>query len=281
MKNTKSIVQSLKGGLTKHSPEILTGIGVTGMLTAMVLAVKNTPKALILLEEKKREKRNEQLEQVKAESEANETVNTEETEPAVATLKLTPAEVVKTAWTCYIPAAVTAACSIACLIGASSVSSRRNAALATAYSLSESAMKTYQQKVVETIGEKKEAEVRDAVAEEKLKQNPVTSQEIILTEKGDALCYDVISGRYFRSDMETLKKAENDLNRRMRDEMYISLNEFYYEIGLPGVKDCIGEDLGWSMDEGYIELRFSAQLTDDGKPCIVVDYQVAPRYEYR
>ena len=64
----------------------------------------------------------------------------------------------------------------------------------------------------------------------------------------------------------------------MRDEMYISLNEFYYEIGLNPIS--IGDDLGWNIDHGYIELSFSSQLTDDGNPCLVIDYQVTPRYEY-
>ncbi len=39
--------------MKKHSPEILTGIGIAGMITTTVMAVKATPKALILLEEKK------------------------------------------------------------------------------------------------------------------------------------------------------------------------------------------------------------------------------------
>ena len=37
--------------MVKHSPEILTGIGITGMITAGVMAVKATPKALDLLSE--------------------------------------------------------------------------------------------------------------------------------------------------------------------------------------------------------------------------------------
>ena len=62
--------------------------------------------------------------------------------------------------------------------------------------------------------------------------------------------------------------------------MYISLNEFYYEIGLPSIK--IGEDIGWNIDrEGYIDLRFSSQLNDNDKPVFVIDYGCGPRYDYR
>lgn len=246
-----SISKGIRGAITKHSPEILTGIGIAGMITTTIMAVRATPKALILIEERKEE---------------------------IDVDKLTPIELIKTTWTCYIPAAITGGLSIICLIGASSVNARRNAALATAYTLSESALKEYQEKVIETIGEKKEQSVRDAIAKDRIDKNPVSSREVIITEKGNTLCYDTISGRYFKSDIDKLKKVENELNRRMRDEMYISLNEFYYEIGLNPIS--IGDDIGWNIDHGYIELNFSSQLTDDGNPCLVIDYQVAPGYEY-
>ena len=246
-----SISKGIRGVITKHSPEILTGIGIAGMITTTIMAVRATPKALILIEERKEE---------------------------IDVDKLTPIELIKTTWKCYIPAAITGGLSIICLIGASSVNARRNTALATAYTLSESALKEYQEKVIETIGEKKEQTVRDAIAKDRIDKNPVSSREVIITEKGNTLCYDTISGRYFKSDIDKLKKAENELNRRMRDEMYISLNEFYYEIGLNSIS--IGDDLGWNIDRGYIELNFSSQLSDDGNPCLVIDYQVAPRYEY-
>ena len=60
--------------------------------------------------------------------------------------------------------------------------------------------------------------------------------------------------------------------------MYIALNEFYYEVGLPGTK--MGDELGWNIDGGLIGLDFSSQLSEDGTPCLVIDYRIAPRYEY-
>ena len=43
----------LKTSIKKHSPEILTGIGIAGMITTTVMAVRATQKALILIEERK------------------------------------------------------------------------------------------------------------------------------------------------------------------------------------------------------------------------------------
>lgn len=249
--NIKGLVNKTKYFLGKHSPEILTGLGITGMLTSTVLAVTATPKALKLIENKKKELKTEEL---------------------------TPVEVVKTAWKPYIPAITTSIASIACIIGASKVNYKRNAALATAYSLSERTLSRYREKVIETIGERKEKAIRDKVNQDKVDKNKVSSSQVIIATSGDTLCMDVISGRYFKSDMETIKEIVNKLNRRITYENYISLNEFYEEIGLDDIKT--GDLLGWNIDSGLIEPTFSTCLAENGQPCIVLDFMVEPRYDY-
>lgn len=248
----KPLIKTIRSGLAKHSPAILTALGITGMIGTTVLAVKATPKALDLIENKKEELDKDGL---------------------------TVAETVKATWKCYVPAAITCATSAACLIGASSVHTKRNAALATAYKLSESAFIEYRDKVVETIGEKKEQSVRDAIAKDHVEKNPVTNNEVIITDKGYTLCYDELSGRYFYSDIEKIKKAVNELNRQMLNDMYVSLNELYYELGLEGTK--LGEQMGWNVDRGLIDLKFSATVSADDRPCIVLDYRVPPMYDYQ
>ena len=250
--NLATIVASTRQFVSKRSPEILTGIGIAGMISTAVLAVKATPKAMELIEEKKRE---EWLD------------------------KLSPVEMVKVAWKPYIPAIVTCVTSTACLIGASSVSAKRNAALATAYKLSETALAEYREKVIETIGEKKERTVRDKVAEERVKKNPVSKNEVIITGNGKTLCFDPISGRYFMCSIETIKRAENTLNKQMLHDIsgYVSLNEFYDEIGLDHTS--VGDDLGWNTNQ-IIDIDFSSQLNDNGEPSVVLDYLVAPKYDF-
>lgn len=249
--NISKIINEIQKAVIKHSPEILTGLGIAGMITTTVLAVKATPKALDLINDRKDE---------------------------LETEKLPPIEVVKTAWKCYIPAAVTCATSTACLIGASSVHLKRNAALATAYKLSESAISEYKDAVIDKLGEKKEQTIRDKVAEEKMKKNPVSSSEVFITEKGNTLCYDTISGRYFKSDIDRIKRAENAINKQLLDEMYVSLNDLYDELDLDHTK--LGDELGWKIDDGLVELYFSSQLADDGTPCVVMDFTRAPKYNF-
>lgn len=245
MKALKDVPKILK----RHSPELLTGIGIAGMIFTTITAVKATPKALRLVDER-------EIKEGK---------------------RLTNSEIVKTTWKCYIPAAVTGVCSIGCLIGASSVNARRNAALATAYTISETALKEYKEKTVEVVGEKKEQAIRDAVARDKLEQAHVKDREFIVTGKGETPCFDPLTNTCFKSDIETLRRAENVLNKRLRNEMRITINEFLLEIGLDQCDDSIGENMGWDIDKGDIEFDFSSQLVD-GIPYLVIGHYNPPQY---
>lgn len=250
--NMSALFKDVKMTLAKHSPEILTGLGIAGMITTTILAVKATPKALELIEDKR-----DELE-----------LDSDE--------KLPIAETVKATWKCYVPTAVIGITSVTCLIGASSVNARRNAALATAYNLSATALSEYREKVLETVGDKKEQIIRNKVAEERINKEPVNQSAIIVSSNGNTRCFDTITKRRFLSDIEAINKIVNELNRRMiNGEDYISLNEFYYELGLDG--SSVGDELGWNVAGGLIELDFSAQLDTDGIPCIVIDYTVAPK----
>lgn len=251
------LVKVVKSGVERKAPEILTGIGIAGMATTVVLAVKATPKAMELIEQRELEI---------AERDDTDIRN------------LTAIETVKTAWKPYVPALLTGLGSTACLIGGISVSARRTAALATAYKISETALSEYKEKMIEVVGEKKAQAIKEKIDGEKLEKDPVSKREVIITEKGNTLCYDMLSGRYFKSDIEKIKKAVNEINRQLTYDFYVSLNEFYDELGLPDTK--LGGELGWNLDDGLVEPSFSSQIADDGTPCIVLDYNVAPRYNY-
>jgi hypothetical protein len=250
--NLSSILNSVSKFTSKHTPEILTGLGIAGMVSTTVLAVRATPKAIRILEDKKAE---------------------------LNTPKLPKIEVVKSCWKCYTPAILTGIVSAACLIGANSVNARRYAALTTAYKLSETALTEYREKVVETIGTKKEQTVRDKVAAEVVQKNPVSNSEVIVTGNGESLCFDPMSSRYFMSSIEKIHKAVNEINRGMIQHILgsASLNDFYDELNIARTE--VGDILGWNTDN-LLEISISSHITDDGRPAVVIDYITRPVYDY-
>lgn len=246
--NLSRILKTTRDAMTKHSPEILTGIGIAGMVTTTILAVRATPKALDLISKEEYEQKRD----------------------------LTPMETVKVAWKPYIPAAVTGVLSTACLVGANSVNLKRNAALAAAYTLSDTAFREYKEKVVETIGEKKEQAVKDKVAEKHVKEHPI-SNEVTVVGKGPSLCLEPLSMRYFNSDISQIKKAQNEINAQILSGVYgyATINDFYDELNLPHTET--GDKLGWDLDN-RIELHISAQVTENGEPCLVIGHDNPPKY---
>lgn len=244
------------GIVKKHSPEILIGVGISGMIVTTVTAVKATPKALTLIDKK-------EIEEDK---------------------RLSSVEVIKTVWKCYVPSAITGILSVACIITATSMNSKRNAALAAAYAISETALKEYEDKTLEVVGDKKEQEIRDAIAKDQLLKVPIEDKKIFETGNGDVLFFEPLSGRYFHSDVESVRRAENNINRKMRDEVHVSLNDYYSELGLPEIDSNVGDALGWEIDSsrgGYVDIQMSWILDPpnrEGEKTCVLGHINPPRY---
>jgi len=237
----------------KNSTVILTSMIVTGIGTTIYLSVRPTAKALQLISEEEYERSPHQIE-------------------------LTKFEVVKLVYPLYIPAVVMGSLTIAGVIYLNSIHTRRNAALATAYSISEVVLKEYQDKLLETLGEKKAQKFKDEIYKDRLDKNPLSNNTVIFTGKGETLCYDSFSGRYFKSDIESIRQKRNELNEVLLCDGYLSLNDLFYALGLENVK--MGEDLGWHIDDGQIKFNFSSQLAEGGVPCLVVDYDLSPKFKY-
>ena len=253
--NVLKFLNGTKATLSKHSPAILIGFAILGGGTAVVLAVRDTPKALKRIEEKKTEYQVD---------------------------KLSPWETVKTTWPCYVPTAIAFTFAAGCAIGSQSIHVKRNAALAAAYKISETALIDYRGKVLETIGEKKEQTVRDKVAQEQVIRNPVVPQNVIRTGRGSTLFLDPLSMRYFESDVEDIRRAENKLNKNMLQSICgsTSVNDFYAEIGLDAIDESIGYGMGWNS-EHQIDLDIRPAWTNDERTsCLVIGHYNKPKYDY-
>lgn len=255
MSSITVLAKTLGGTLLKNAPGIMAGVGAAGLIATAVFAGQASIRAAEIIREDE------------------EMVTVEDTREPMTVLK----DRIKLVWKLYIPTIAMGALSIACIFGSHHVNVRRAAALSAALSLSENTLSKFQKEATKVLSDKKLQEVRDAVAESKAHDNPLVgnSNQILLTGNGDMLCYDTISGRYFKSNVEKLRSAENTINHNLVNGTWVDLNELYSEIGLPPTK--LGHDLGWVPDN-LVQLNFSSMLSDNGEPCLVMDYGVDPKY---
>lgn len=126
--------------LKRHSSTILTMIGAIGVVATAVIAVKDTPKALRILDEAEQEKGEE----------------------------LTVKEKIVTAGPVYIPAIAVGISTIACIFGANTLNKRNQAALMSAYALLDQSYKDYKRKVSDIYGEDADKKIIEEVAKEEL-----------------------------------------------------------------------------------------------------------------
>lgn len=233
-----------------NAPAILTAVGVIGTVTTAVLTHKAAFKAheILLLEDAK--KRGREIE-----------------EPP-----LSNTEIVKLVWKEYIPPVACVALTVTAILSANRISTSRAAALAAAYKLSEKQITEYKDKVVEKFTPQKEKAMREELAQEKVTRTPPTGQQIIVSGI-ESLCLEPLTGRYFKSDYESLRKASNDINRQILDNNYATIGEFYGMLGLEPTKLC--NEIGWSI-EHPMDLEISTTLADNGQPVLVVDYKTMP-----
>lgn len=246
----RSILKVTEKYVIDNSPTLLAAIAATGAITTAVLTGKATFKAAEVIRE------------AQAKQDVQELGHTLETK-----------EKIKVVWKEYIPPAIALTGTVTCIVLSNSISSSRLAAMAAAYKISEKQFTEYKDKIVEKFGTNKEQEVKDELAHDRLVHNPRGANEVYPTD-GEVLCYDTWTARYFKCDMQTLRAAQNVINRRMISDMYASLADFYMEIGLSAPK--MAGEIGWTIDHA-LDLNISTQLADGGNvPCLVIDFNVIP-----
>lgn len=250
----QDIGKKVVGFVSRESPTILTGLSIIGVVTTVALGINATPKYLLLKEWEENKRLKEQ---------------------GIDYDRVTRVEALRLGWKCYIPTVGVGLATILCIVGSNRINLQRNAALATAYTLAEKGFKEYQEKVVEQIGKNKELKIKDSIAQDRLDKNPIYNNQIIVTGKGDTLIYDSLSGRYFKNDVENIRRIVNEFNRQLLSEMFLPLNDFYMELGLEGTE--MGRNMGWDIERGFLEISFSSKLAANDVPCLVIDYKLAPR----
>ena len=246
--DAKTAWKTVKAFTVQHAPTIVMGLGISGFITTVGLAIKVSPKGKEILDK----------------------MGTD----------ATTMDKIKALAPVYWPVALTGTVSIGCFIFANSMNLKRNAAAIAAYQISETALNEFKEASLKTVGEKKTREIETKVAEEKIKNDPPTEKTIIVTGNGDQLCYDTVTERYFMSTIEKIRQAVNNVNYKLMLENSVSLNEFYDELNLPHWVH--GDKMGWTMykQSQLLDIKFDSVLTNDGRAALALIYKVAPTWWY-
>lgn len=239
--------------IKENSTTVLTGVGVAGVIASAILAGQASFKAAELLKETE-----ELLE-----------AHDEESQP------LTRWDKVRITWKVYIPPVLVTVGTIAAIVMANRIATRKIAALVVSAGISERALKEYKERVVEKFGEKEDRKIREEIAQVR-QDNEFVNKEVIVLG-GDVLCYDMLTGRYFNSSHAAIMRAENYINRELVNFMAASLSEFFDELGVPAT--TYTDTHGWDVNH-HVEVQITATTSPDNRPCLALDFHPAPVYEY-
>lgn len=245
-----------KKTISDNSPVILTALGVTGTVTTAYLTAKATFKAT---------KKISDAEFVKKQESGY--IKAIHKEP------LTKKQKFKLVWPLYVPAVTTGLMTCTCIVGANYIGTKRAAALATAYSLSQEAVKEYKDKVIEKIGPEDEQTLRNEITQDRVTANPPGQPTQIVIGTGDVLCHDAWSSRYFMSSKNAIEKAQNEINYQINRFDHAALTDFYEKLGLEPTSES--DDIGWNSDQP-LELLWSTAEAPDGRPCLSYDFATVP-----
>lgn len=257
-KSIKLLVKSSIRVGKNHLPTLLTITAVSGLVATCIMVNKASVEAKDILAHK-----------------------------AVVTPNATKLEMAASVLPTYAPAIALGALTVTCIIGSNSLNLRKQAAIASACTLAEDALKEYQDKIKEKLGvEQMNKDIVSPIMEDRVEKSQLAA---FPAPMGQLLCMEAYTGRYFSSTPKAIEEAEHKLNVLFREQNYACLNDFYTFLGLDHT--AAGEVLGWNSrdyhDDRYwvqgiddIEFAHSSVLADEQTMCYVVRFNTCPKAIY-
>jgi hypothetical protein len=253
---TKSIGRS---GLVlgKYSPQILLGVGIVGSVVSTVLAARATLQLEPIVEE--HQETIKLIKSGKEHAEAADYTDEEYTKDLVTTYAKTGLKL----GTLYGPAVGIGVGSIACVLGAHGIMSKRNVGLAAAYNVVSQAFSSYRSRVVEEQGEDVDRNYRHGLRDEMVTET--TKDETGQIVKAKKKVKKIIDGRMvseyarffdqtstmYRPDASQnlyfLKAQQTYANERLKAVGHIFLNEIYESLGMEHTQ--AGAVVGWVLND--------------------------------
>lgn len=250
----------------KHSPAILMGVGAVGAVASTVMACKATLKVNEVLDEAKDTV--EKIHEVKetmpekySEQDAKKDLTITYTNTGVKLVKL------------YGPAVILGVASLGAMFTSHRILTKRNVALAAAYTAVDQSFKQYRSRVVERFGNQidkelkyniKAKEIEETITDEEGNEQTVVSNKFVLASPEDISEYarffdagtknekgEYVRNPYWNENPEDnlifIKQVERFCNQKLKIKGVLFLNDVYEALGMPLTK--AGQVVGWVYNE--------------------------------
>lgn len=251
-----NVYNGVKGKVEKHSPEILMGVGVVGVVTGTVMACKATLKLNDILEEAQETR--DKIKEVASNPNYEDKYTEEDAKKDLAVNCIqTGVKVAKL----YAPAVAVGVAGVGCVLASHDIMKKRNVALSAAYLTVDKSFKEYKQRVVDRFGEEVEKEIRYGIKAEEIVETVTDEEgnETTVTETVKAMNPTLYSdyARFFdeaspcwQNDPEYnlmfLRAQQQYANDLLRAKGRLFLNDVYEMLGLE--KSKAGQIVGWVYD---------------------------------
>lgn len=250
-----SLVKSISRVFVRNAPKICIYLGIFGFTKTVVDTAITAPKIKQKIEDYKKEMNKD---------------------------KLTLKETIKVTYKDVLPIALQASLSTCLIIAGDVTHTQRSAAFASAYLATTQSFNNYKDVVKEKLTEKQFQEVEQKVAQDKIDKNPVGKNSIIITGKGDYLCYEPLSGQYFRSTWDQIHETYlNLLDNGFQGNGELGFDDWLYSLGLNVSKfDC---QKSWNLSDGkanWPNIYATSTVAENNEPAICIGYGTEPKLKY-
>lgn len=283
-KEMPKVVFKLLDGVKKEAPTLMSIGAAVGVGVTVYLSLRAKPKADAVIERRKEtleridEPEVEVVEKEEGTFEEVEHVKSAE-EKKVLTRQANIAFVLDMGKAIALPL-LSGGTTIFLIFMANRINLKRLSALGVAYKVSSDELKKYKEKTKEIVGEKKDAEIRNAVAADEIEKLYKDDLLIYETGKGSTVYFDKWSGRFFRSSRVAIQAAVNEVNRLAIANDSAGLDEFYYALGLP--EAGFAENFEYSAINGSLmeEPTYAITTLPNGEHATMLDYDIYPRQHW-
>lgn len=240
-------------GIKKHSPELLVGAGIVGVVTSTVLACKATTKLEGILDKTKKDV--ELIRSCVGNKDLPEEYTVEDSKKDLAiTYVKTGLEIAKL----YAPAAILGTVSIGCIVASNNILRKRNIALVAAYTTVDKSFKEYRNRVVERFGKELDRELKYDIKAKEIEETTTDENGETKTVKKTIEVVDPnMRSEYakffddgckgWKKDAEYnlmfLRQTQEYFNQKLQAVGHVFLNEVYEELGI--LKTKAGQIVGW------------------------------------